>query len=101
MSVYELSGFQRDLLFVIAGLEKPSGQEVGAEVQETQDRTVFHGRLYSNLDTLVEAGFVEKRKYDGRTNLYRITPKGRRELRELRKWQERYIRDVAVSESHT
>lgn len=57
----ELTGFQRDLLFVLSGMETPSGSEIQHEVKEAQDRSVLHGRLYSNLDELVEEGTVKSR----------------------------------------
>ena len=92
-SIYELSGFQRDLLFVIAGLERPSGREIGTAIENTQNRNVFHGRLYSNLDTLVRAEFVDKQQHDGRTNLYVLTSKGKCELEALQQWQRRMVSD--------
>ncbi len=33
MSLFELTGFQRDLLYVIAGFDQPSGQEIKAELE--------------------------------------------------------------------
>ena len=43
--IHELMGFQRDLLAVIAGLERPSGQQVKTELEATSGREVTHGRL--------------------------------------------------------
>ena len=41
----ELTGFQRDLLFVIAGSDRPSGQAIRRELEQYIDN-VNHGRLY-------------------------------------------------------
>ena len=50
----QLTGFQRDLLYVIAGKDRPSGQEILDDINNYIDQPVTHGRLYPNLDTLVE-----------------------------------------------
>lgn len=54
----DLTGFQRDLLFAIASFDKPSGQTVGSEIQEYYETEINYGRLYPNLDTLVEKDLV-------------------------------------------
>jgi DNA-binding PadR family transcriptional regulator len=84
--MFELTGFQRDLLYTIAGLDKPSGQRVLEEISEDVGE-VNHGRLYPNLDALVEEGYVERGEQDRRTNYYEITEAGTRVLRERREWE--------------
>ena len=91
MSSHELTGFQRDLLFVVGGLEAASGKEIKRELEETQDRTLLAGRVYSNLDTLVETDHIEKGKIDGRTNEYRITESGESEIRDRYDWQSAHV----------
>jgi DNA-binding PadR family transcriptional regulator len=91
MASHDLTGFQRDLLFVVGGLEAASGKDIKRELEETQDRTFLAGRVYSNLDSLVEGGYVEKGEIDGRTNEYRITERGRTELRERYDWQSTHV----------
>jgi len=87
---FELTGFQRDLLYVIAGTEQPSGQTVRRELEEhTQD--INHGRLYPNLDQLVEYSFVQKGEQDQRTNYYEITESGKEFLSQRREWENQYI----------
>ena len=68
--MHDLSGFQRDLLYVINGLEKPSGQDVKEELETYFEETINHGRLYPNLDTLVNKDYVEKGQLDRRANYY-------------------------------
>ncbi|WP_224337525.1 PadR family transcriptional regulator [Haloprofundus halobius] len=87
----DLSGFQRDLLWVIAGQEQPSGQEVKSELESYVEGEINHGRLYPNLDTLVNKSYVEKGPIDRRTNYYAITDKGRESLRERRQWENQYV----------
>ena len=87
----QLTGFQRDLLYVIAGMDRPSGQDILDDINAYIDQPVTHGRLYPNLDTLVEIGLVEKGQLDRRTNYYALTPKGRRELEKRQQWVNRYV----------
>jgi DNA-binding PadR family transcriptional regulator len=82
-----LSAFQRDILFVLArdgpqyGLAVKSALETLYGYDETHDE-VNHGRLYPNLDTLVDAGLVTKGALDERTNEYELTERGQRFVRE-------------------
>ena len=87
MSMHDLTGFQRDLLFVVAMLDKPHGLEIKDELQKHYDQHIRHGRLYPNLDTLVEAGLIEKGKQDQRSNEYRLQEHGVRELQARLEWE--------------
>ncbi|MCU4799494.1 transcriptional regulator, PadR family [Halomicrobium zhouii] len=89
--MYDLTGFQRDLLYVIAGLEEPHGLAIKEELEDYYESEVNHGRLYPNLDTLVEKGMVEKGQRDRRTNFYTLTSRGRRELSARQDWEAQYV----------
>jgi PadR family transcriptional regulator, regulatory protein PadR len=56
----DLTGFQRDLLYVIAGLDEPHGLTINEEGEKYYDKEVHHERLYPNLDTLVGKRLVSK-----------------------------------------
>ncbi len=84
--MFQLTGFQRDLLYVIAGLGQPSGQSIRREMEKHVDN-VNHGRLYPNLDELVEHSLVEKGSKDQRTNFYEITDKGQEMIDSRRDWE--------------
>lgn len=58
--MYDLTAFQRDLLVAITGLEKPHGLAIKEALEEYYNKEVHHGRLYPNLDTLVDEGLVKK-----------------------------------------
>ncbi|MFD1588494.1 PadR family transcriptional regulator [Halorientalis brevis] len=92
--MYDLTGFQRDLLYVIGGLEEPHGLALKEAIQEYYKKEIHHGRLYPNLDTLVEKGLVEKGKKDKRTNVYKLTSRGRRELEARREWEQQYLEEL-------
>ncbi|MWV38722.1 MULTISPECIES: PadR family transcriptional regulator [Natrialba] len=87
----ELTGFQRDLLYVIAGADRPSGQDIKGEVERYYSTDVNHGRLYPNLDTLVNKEYVEKGQLDRRTNYYAISDRGQRSIENRRDWERQYL----------
>jgi DNA-binding PadR family transcriptional regulator len=87
----DLTGFQRDCLTVIAGMNKPKGLAIRDKLNEYYGGDINHGRLYPNLDELVEKGLVEKGKIDDRTNYYALTQRGRREIEARREWEDEYL----------
>ena len=89
---FELTGFQRDLLYVIAGQYKPSGQAIRRELAEWID--VGHGQLYTNLDILADKSLIEKGAKNQRTNYYEITDTGLTVLRRRREWEDTYLTEV-------
>ena len=89
--MHDLTGFQRDLLYVIGGKEDPHGLAIKEELEDYYEREIHHGRLYPNLDTLVEKGLVEKGQQDRRTNYYTVTRRGSREIDARQDWEAQYI----------
>jgi DNA-binding PadR family transcriptional regulator len=92
--MHDLTGFQRDLLYVIAGSEKPHGLAIKDELEKYYEKEIHHGRLYPNLDTLVDKGLVEKGDKDRRTNFYTLTRRGRREIEDRREWEKQYSEEI-------
>ncbi|MFB6164182.1 MAG: helix-turn-helix transcriptional regulator, partial [Haloarculaceae archaeon] len=63
----ELTAFQQNILVILS--EEPRyGLAIKRELETYYDSEVNHGRLYPNLDDLVEMGLVEKSELDKRTN---------------------------------
>ena len=91
MTLFDLTGFQRDLLVVIAGLDHPSGQTIKEHIEEDADMEINHGRLYPNLDALVNQEYVEKGELDRRTNYYHLSDRGRQALEERQAWERTYL----------
>lgn len=89
--MYDLTGFQRDLLYVVNGLAEPHGLAIKEELENYYEGEIHHGRLYPNLDTLVEKGLVDKSEKDRRTNVYEATRRGRREIEARRDWEGGYV----------
>ena len=97
----DLTAFQRDLLFTVEHLEKngtdrelaeafeydaPSGTCVKTRIEGTLNKEINHGRLYPNLDNLVNKGLVVKGSLDRRTNSYTLTKRGKNALEEYRQF---------------
>jgi PadR family transcriptional regulator PadR len=89
--MHDLTGFQRDLLYIVTGLDDPHGLAVKDELENYYESEIHHGRLYPNLDTLVEKGLVEKGELDKRTNVYTVTRRGQREIDARREWEQEYF----------
>lgn len=86
--MHDLTGFQRDLIYIISGSEEPYGLELKSVIADYRQEVVNHGRLYPNLDTLVEKGYVDKQSKDRRTNLYLLTDKAMEAIDERRQWED-------------
>lgn len=86
----DLSAFQRDLLFEVIRLsnqleDPPHGLAIKERIQAEYGSTpINNGRLYTNLDKLVEMGLIEKRRApaDERANIYTPTKRAHRECKE-------------------
>ncbi|RLM50104.1 PadR family transcriptional regulator [Halorubrum sp. Atlit-28R] len=86
-----LSAFQRDILYIIEGKEDPHGLAIKTALEEYYQTEVNHGRLYPNLDQLVEKDYVSKGTYDERTNMYSLTEQGEDLLITRRKWENQQV----------
>lgn len=84
----DLSGFQRDLVVVIAGIgqTRPSGRTIRRALETLWETEVNESRVYQNLTELRERDLVASRPIDGRTNGYRVTDRGRRLLGTYCEW---------------
>ncbi|KAB1187486.1 MULTISPECIES: PadR family transcriptional regulator [Haloferax] len=93
--MFALTGFQRDILYASAELTHPSGQDIKEHLIEiTSLSDVNHGRLYPNLDVLVERGYLEKGDLDRRTNYYALSEKGEAAIRERRMWEDAHLEET-------
>ena len=82
-----LTGFQRDLFVLIAEFdEKPSGQDIMAAIQPHYETEITSGRLYPNLDSLTNLGFVDRGEIDRRTNSYTLSDEGREALEQYKEF---------------
>ena len=95
MDVHELTAIQRDLLFVVSGMDDSSGKAIKSELESTQDRDLLAGRVYTNLNELVDENLIDKGSKNGRTNEYSLTEKGHEAVKNRRRWEQRYAKQSA------
>jgi DNA-binding PadR family transcriptional regulator len=89
----DLTAFQQNIL-VILSEEAMYGLAIKRELEDFYGTEVNHGRLYPNLDDLVELDLVEKSELDKRTNQYELTEKGREAVLDSLEWTlSRYVTD--------
>jgi len=83
--VRDLTAFQQNILVILA--EEPMyGLAIKRHLESYYGTEVNHGRLYPNLDDLVEMGLVEKSELDKRTNQYELTAQGHDALLDQFDW---------------
>ncbi|WP_129114882.1 helix-turn-helix transcriptional regulator [Halegenticoccus tardaugens] len=71
----DLTAFQQNILVILS--EEPMyGLAIKRNLEAYYGTEVNHGRLYPNLDDLVDLDLVEKSELDKRTNQYELTERG-------------------------
>jgi DNA-binding PadR family transcriptional regulator len=97
MRLFSLTGFQRDLLYVISGMDHASGRAIMEELEADTGQEITRGRLYPNLDALVTEGLVRKGQVDRRTNYYSLSEAGWDALSDRRAWEDERLPEGADS----
>lgn len=94
-----LTAFQRDILHILAGLGECHGKTVKEEIEDYYGEEVYSGRLYPNLDELVECGLVDKTESvptegecNYRGNAYSVTEDGFSVLDRRNQWEQQYYK---------
>ena len=95
--MFELTSFQRDILYCIAAMDDPYGLKIKQKLEDTTSMDVNHGRLYPNLDSLVESGFVNKEPKDKRTNMYLLSEQGRDLIKRRRVWEDSHLQEGEIN----
>lgn len=72
----DLTAFQRDILRILGKIGPEYGLAIKRELDEIYPGDVNHGRLYPNLDELVDRDLLLKGERDRRTNEYELTDRG-------------------------
>ena len=86
----DLTAFQYNIL-VILSKEPMYGLAIKRQLEEYYQDEVNHGRLYPNLDDLVNMGLVSKSELDKRTNQYALTDAGYDAVIEQLSWIFNYV----------
>ena len=92
-----MTDFRWKALYVIADAEPVKGTKIKAKLEDYYGTEVNHGRLYPNLDTLVDMGLIEKRKRDKRTNEYLLTELAESAIAHQQQWErDRFDAEVSA-----
>lgn len=83
----DLTSFQRDILIVLAGTNQCKGLKIKEELESYYEEEIHHGRLYPNLDALVDQGIIKKISLDGRSNGYSLSERGKAHIDARRHWE--------------
>ena len=86
----DLTGFQRDILAVIADENGPCGADISHRLTGVYgDEHNLHSRLYMALDELRDEGHIAdiETDEDERTRPLKLTDKGERKLRNDHRWR--------------
>jgi DNA-binding PadR family transcriptional regulator len=78
----DLTRFRWDILRTLAREGPQYGLAIKRRLEARYGEEVNHGRLYPNLNDLVEAGLVEKGEIDKRTNEYALTDAGKQAVQQ-------------------
>ena len=87
-TIKHLSAFQRDILYVVSDLETPYGLGIKDALEEYYDEEVNTGRVYQNLSSLVDEGYLKKSAIDNRTNSYTLTETALQAIEHRHQWQQ-------------
>lgn len=71
----DLTAFQQNILIILSE-EAMYGLAIKRQLEEYYGEEINHGRLYPNLDNLVDKSLLEKSELDKRTNQYELTEEG-------------------------
>jgi DNA-binding PadR family transcriptional regulator len=71
----------------LPALNKPQGLAIKQALEDDYEKKIHHGRLYPNLDTLVDKGLLKKGELDNRTNVYTVMQCGLRDIQARRAWE--------------
>jgi len=93
----DLTSFQRNLLLVLS--EEPKyGLAIKRELEDYYGEDVNHGRLYPNLDELVDQGLIDKSQLDKRTNQYELTDLGHDTVQDHLEWVLEHVAEGEFSD---
>jgi DNA-binding PadR family transcriptional regulator len=95
----DLTQLKRDILVVTNGLDDPKGLEIKEELDAYYEESINHGRLYPNLDSLADSGYLKKFEVTGRSNGYRLTDTGQKLLRSRHQWEKARLMHLETTDA--
>lgn len=84
-----LTGFQRDLMYIINGFENPTEKQIKQEMDSYYNEDIFQSRIYHNIDILINYGYVDKIQSKKFSRRYSITKEGRESIASREQWTQK------------
>lgn len=92
--MFSLTAFQRDILYTLANFSSLSGTQIHNNLSEIYNEDITQSRVYSNLDQLVSDGVIKKGSFNERTNRYRLTDQGKKEIEARVRWEHQCLENA-------
>ena len=80
-----MKGFLTFIVLRLISNKHMSGEEIREEIKKRKGSKPSPGTIYPVLKYLNKSGFIEEIKHKGKIKSYKITKKGRKELKEATK----------------
>ena len=77
----DMKGFLSFIVLKLISKKNMSGEEVRQEIKKRKGSRPSPGTIYPVLKVLKKSGFIEEIKDKGKMKKYRLTSKGRKELK--------------------
>lgn len=77
----EMKGFLSFIVLKLISKKNMSGDEIRSELKERKGSMPSPGTIYPVLKSLSKSGFIEEISSKGKTKKYRLTKKGRKEIK--------------------
>lgn len=93
----KVTSFQRDLLYVISGLEEATPESISAELSDYYNGSIPQGRFDPNVEAIVELGLVNREYKDDESRtepVFELSENGKEELKERKIWEDKHIGDL-------
>ncbi len=81
METCDMRGFLSFIVLRLTSGRPMCGEELKRELERRRGTRPSSGTIYPVLKSLSESGFITETGAEGKEKKYRITPKGRKELR--------------------
>lgn len=93
--MHDLTAFERDLMWVIAGFDDPPiGLRIKEQTGDYYGEEINHGRLYPSLDKLADRDLIDKTAANKRANHYELTADGKTALARRLDWEQDQTEEI-------
>lgn len=94
MNIDQLTGYRRDMLYVLSARGRASVVTVRDEIEDKHGDVIDTVGVYRALNDLEEFGLVKKFKVDGKERRFYLSDEGRRQLDDHHEWAVRCMNSV-------